>query len=51
MRIERKLATAHLARNKLKRLAVVSVISVGAALAVAFPIFIQLMLGLRSLAH
>lgn len=44
-------ATAHLARNKLKRLAIVSVISVGAALAVAFPIFIQLMLGLRSLAH
>lgn len=44
-------ATAHLARNKLKRLAVVSVISVGVALAVAFPIFVQLMLGLRSLAH
>lgn len=42
-------ATAHLARNKLKRLAIVSVISVGAALAVAFPIFVQLMLGLRSL--
>ncbi|MEQ1816998.1 MAG: hypothetical protein ABL871_00190 [Terricaulis sp.] len=44
-------ATAHLQRNKLKRLAIVSVISVGAALAVAFPIFVQLMLGLRSLAH
>ncbi|MBL8547595.1 MAG: hypothetical protein JNL81_14105 [Hyphomonadaceae bacterium] len=44
-------ATAHLARNKLKRLAVVSVISVGAALALAFPIFVQLMLGLRGLAH
>jgi len=44
-------ATAHLARNKLKRLAVVSVISVGVALAVAFPIFVQLMLGLRGLAH
>ncbi len=44
-------ATAHLARNKLKRLVVVSIISVGAALAVAFPVFIQLMLGLRSLAH
>ena len=44
-------ATAHLARNKLKRLAVVSVISVGGALAVAFPIFVQLMLGLRGLAH
>lgn len=44
-------ATAHLARNKLKRLAVVSVVSVGVALAVAFPIFVQLMLGLRSLAH
>lgn len=44
-------ATAHLARNRLKRLAVVSVISVSVALAVAFPIFVQLMLGLRSLAH
>lgn len=44
-------ATAHLARNKLKRLVVVSVVSVVAALAVAFPIFVQLMLGLRSLAH
>jgi len=42
-------ATAHLGRNKLKRLAVVSVISVGAALAVAFPVFVQLMLGLRGL--
>ncbi len=44
-------ATAHLERGKFKRLVVVSVISVGAALAVAFPIFVQLMLGLRSLAH
>jgi hypothetical protein len=44
-------ATAHLTRNKLKRLVIVSVISVGAALAIAFPIFIQLMLGLRGLAH
>jgi hypothetical protein len=42
-------ATAHLGRKKLKRLAVVSVISVGAALAVAFPVFVQLMLGLRGL--
>lgn len=44
-------ATAHHLRNKLKRLAVVSVISVAAALAIAFPIFVQIMLGLRSVAH
>ncbi len=44
-------ATAHLERSKLKRLMIVSVISVVVALAVAFPIFVQLMLGLRSLAH
>ncbi|ANP45209.1 hypothetical protein ATE48_04390 [Candidatus Viadribacter manganicus] len=31
-------ASAHLAHNKLKRLAIVSVISAGAALAVALPI-------------
>lgn len=43
-------ATAHLQRGKLKRLVIVSVISVGVALAVAFPIFVQLMLGLLSLA-
>lgn len=42
-------ATAHVPRNNFKRLIVVSVISVGAALAVAFPIFVQLMLGLRGL--
>lgn len=42
-------ATAHRSRGNLKRLAVVSVLSVGAALAIAFPIFVQLMLGLRSL--
>ena len=44
-------ATAHVTRNKFKRLVVVSVVSVGVALAVAFPIFVQLMLELRGLAH
>lgn len=39
-------ATAHLQRGKLKRLAIVSVISVVLALGVAFPIFIQLILSL-----
>ena len=42
-------ATAHLTRNKLKRLAVVSVVSVIAALAVAFPIFLQLILSFLGL--
>lgn len=42
-------ATAHLTRNKLKRLAVVSVVSVTTALAVAFPIFLQLILSFLGL--
>ncbi len=41
-------ATAHLRRGKLKRLAVVSVLSVVAAQAIAFPLFLHLFLGLLS---